>query len=146
MVISEHRHRGGSNDCAYGKILTNRRSYVQIGLDIHICQVHQLEFQRLCIWKLDSIYDVEGWRTRLPRTHAGLPCVPIHMHILLSPDGHVMRAVHMHMQILHRLCKFRKFAQSRGRLCIFFSICTGFFIRWTCVFHDMCKFSITPNI
>ena len=78
----------------------------------------------------------------MPCTHTGLPCVPIHMHILLSPDGHVMRAVHMHMQILHRLCKFRKFAQSRRRLCIFFSICTGFFIRWTCVFHDMCKFSI----
>jgi len=111
--------------------LTNPRSYAD-----------SFGKSRMCIWKLASIYDVEGWRTRLPRTHAGLPCVPIHMHILLSPDGHVMRAVHMHMQILHRLCKFRKFAQSRGRLCIFFSICTGFFIRWTCVFHDMCKFSI----
>ena len=77
--LQEHLHRGVSNDCAYGKILTNRRSYVQIGLDIH-----QLEFQRLCIWKLPSIYDVEGWRTRLPRTHTGLPCVPIHMHILNS--------------------------------------------------------------
>ena len=48
----------------------------------------------------------------------------------------------MHMQILHRLCKFRKFSQSRRWLCIFFPICTGFFIRWTCVFHDMCTFSI----
>ena len=48
---------------ASGKILTNSQSYVQIGLEIHIWQVQRREFQRLCIWKLVSIYDIEGWRT-----------------------------------------------------------------------------------